>query len=222
MKGSPKSANPAPGQPRKTPVPGKFERTRLKLVGAIRSEIKENGDFTAELVARRSKSSPANFYNHFATKESALIAAYDQMMTELDALAVNKCQIERLLDEGIQPFMAGWVLELGGFFANNNSLFRLAQGAFGHSKRLRDLFRTHETAVIETYRRFIELGQAAGQIRLGDPVTMAQVLTVLTESWHHSLVQKVKPDDALHHELTDALVRILQSERKQKRQPRKR
>ncbi len=216
MKQHPKSANPVPDQPGKTPVLGKFERTRLKLVSAIRAEIDENGDFGAELVARRSKSSPANFYNHFATKEAALLAAYDQMMAELEVLVANKCQIERLLDEGMQLFMAGWVLELGGFFADNNSLFRLAQGAFGQSKRLRDLFRTHEAAVIESYQRFIELGQAAGHIRLGDPVTLAQMLTVLTESWHHSLVQNLKPGDALHDQLTDALVRILEPENTQR------
>lgn len=187
----------------------KFERTRMKLVNAVREEIQDSGDFSADQVARRSKTSPANFYNHFATKDAALLAAYDQMMAELVTLVSDQCQIERLLDEGMQPFMAGWVLQTAGFFAANSALLRLAQAAFGRSKSLRNIFRTHEVIVIETYRRFIELGQAAQLIRQGDQVTMAQMLAVFTESWHHSLVQKLTPDDALHNELTQALVRIL-------------
>ena len=209
MKQNTESTNLAPTQTAKSPAPGKFERTRIKLISAIRAEIKVNGDFNAEQVARRSKSSAANFYNHFPTKDEAMIAAYDQMMIELESSVADKCQIERLLDEGVQPFMANWVLELSRFFAANSSLFKLAQAAMNQSKSLRDLFRTHEAEIIEIYRRFIELGQSAGQFRKGDQVTMAQMLIVFTESWNHSLVQKLKPSDPLHTELTQALVRIL-------------
>jgi hypothetical protein len=62
---------------------------------------------------------------------------------------------------------------------------------------------------MEHYRRFIELGQAAKAIRDGDQQSMAQMLTIFAESWHHSLVQNLKPGDALHEELTQSLVRML-------------
>ena len=111
---------------------GKLGRTRMKLIAAIRAEIKESGDFNANQVARRSKSSPANFYNHFATKDAATHAAYDQMMSELAASVSDQCRIESLLDSSMQVFVADWVLQLGGFFAENSSLFRLAQAGMGH------------------------------------------------------------------------------------------
>jgi len=53
------------------------------------------------------------------------------------------------------------------------------------------------------------LGQAAKAIRDGDQQSMAQMLTIFAESWHHSLVQNLKPGDALHEELTQSLVRML-------------
>lgn len=195
--------------PSKASKAGKLGRTRMKLIAAIRAEIKESGDFNANQVARRSKSSPANFYNHFATKDAATHAAYDQMMSELAASVSDQCRIESLLDSSMQVFVADWVLQLGGFFAENSSLFRLAQAGMGQSKGLRDLFRTHEQAIIETYQRFIERGQAAGQVRTGDQTAMAQMLVVFTESWHHRLVQKLKPGDPLHEQLTQAFIRIL-------------
>ena len=191
-------------------APGKFEKTRLKLVSAIRAEIRASGDFNAEQVARRSKSSAANFYNHFGTKDAALAAAYEQMMGELEALLAQQCSIETLLDEGMAPFMANWVLRSAAFFAEHAALFRLTQAGFGRSKVLRDLFRKYEASIIEIYRRFIELGQAANLIRAGDQLTMARMLVVFSESWHHSLVQKLTPGDTLHDELTLALVKILE------------
>ena len=194
------------------PVAGKIERTRLKLVNAVRDEVKSSGDFNAEQVARRAGISPATFYNHFATKDQALIAAYENMMDNLVDLVANRCRIEKLLDQGMHDFMAEWVLSTTGFFSENASLFRLAQAAFGRSKDMRTLFREHEAAVIEHHRRFIELGQAARAIRQGNQLSMAQMLTVFSESWHHSLVQNLKAGDALHEELTRSLVRMLTPE----------
>jgi AcrR family transcriptional regulator len=192
-----------------TPSLGKFERTRVKLVQAIREEISQSGDFSADLVARRSGSSPANFYNHFATKDAALIAAYNQLMTELVALVASQCRIELLLDQGVNPFMSGWVIRTANFFSENAALFRLIQATFGRSKELRDLFKEYEADVIEIYRRFIELGQTAKLIRPGNQVIMAHFLAVFSASWHHSLVQKMKAGDPLHDEFTHVLTTML-------------
>ncbi len=191
------------------PASDKIRRTRLKLVGAVRDEVNSNGDFSAELVAHRASISPATFYNHFTTKDQALLAAYENMMDGLVDLVANQCRIEKLLDLGMHQFMANWVLDTAAFFSENAALFRLAQAAFSRSKEMRNLFREHETTVMEHHRRFIELGQAAKAIRPGDQHSMAQMLTIFAESWHHSLVQNLKPGDALHEELTSSLVRML-------------
>ena len=190
-------------------APGKIERTRQKLVNAVRDEVNSSGDFNAELIAHRASISPATFYNHFATKDQALLAAYENVMDSLVDLVASRCRIEKLLDEGMHNFMENWVLSTAAFFSENVALFRLAQAAFGRSKDMRTLFREHEAAVMEHYRRFIELGQAAKAIRDGDQQSMAQMLTIFAESWHHSLVQNLKPGDALHEELTQSLVRML-------------
>ena len=189
---------------------GKLARTRHKLVWAVYNEIAETGEFNARRVALRAGTSTPTFYNHFPTKDDALAAAYEQMMVGVVDLARRKCQIERLLDEGLEPLVADWVLMSGAFFRENVRLGRLAQAAMDRSKAMRDLFRRHEAEVIEIYRRFIELGQAASVIRRGNPASMASVLTITVQSWHHQLVQNLQPGDELHRELAGMIVRMLQ------------
>jgi AcrR family transcriptional regulator len=190
-------------------VVGKLERTRQKLVNAIREEIDVSGDFTAERVARRAGTSPATFYNHFASKDDALFAAYDALMIDLTATVVQCCRIESLLDAGLRRFASHWLVTTAAFFAGNAALFRLAQAAIERSREMRDLFRHHEEQVIQVFRRFIELGQAAQVIRSGDSLAMAQVLAVVSEGWYHPLILRIQPGSPLHDEMTSALVRVL-------------
>ncbi len=190
-------------------APGKIERTRQSLVRAIREEIADSGNFTADSVAARAGTSPATFYNHFASKDDALVAAYAALMADLSETVSRHCRIERLLDQGMEKFAASWLLSCAGFFARNAALFRLAQAALERSRELRELFRESEESIIEVYRRFIELGQAANVIRAGDSLAMAQVLAVVSEGWYHPLIQKLEPGSPLHREMTGALARAL-------------
>jgi len=187
----------------------KFERTRQKLLKAVRDEVAETGDFNAGRVAERGVCSPANFYKHFSSKDEAFIAAYEQMMDDLIEFLEAECRIETLLDKGMEKFVAGWLLRTASFFSANAAMFRLAQPTFGRSRELRDLFREHEAATIRIYSRFIALGQAAGLIRNGDQTAMAQMLTVMTEGWHHSLVRNLTPNGKFHKELTLSFICIL-------------
>lgn len=193
-------------------APGKSERTRRRLVQAIREEIRASGHFTAERVSQRAGSSPATFYNHFSNKDDALLAAYEALMAELDETIAGHCRIEPLLDQGLDSFVSNWLLDTAQFFSDNASLFRLAQAAIEQSKALRDIYRRHEADATGVYRRFIELGQAARVIRQGDAVALAQVLVVITEGWYHPLIQKLERDSALHREMTAAVVRVLAAE----------
>lgn len=189
---------------------GKLARTRHKLVQAVHNEIAATGDFSAQRVALRAGTSTPTFYNHFATKDDALAAAYEQMMQGVVTLARRKCQIERLLEIGLPALVAEWVLMTGTFFHEHAALSRLAQAAMSRSKVMRDLFRDHEAEAIEVYRRFIELGQAAQAIRPGDAQAMASVLTITAQSWHHQRVQNITPQDPLHQELSRMIVHLLQ------------
>lgn len=192
--------------------PGKLQRTRQRLVQAIREEIRDTGHFTADRVAQRAGSSAATFYNHFSTKDDALLAAYEALMAELDETIAARCRIEPLLDQGLESFVSGWLLDTAQFFSRNASLFRLAQAAIEQSKALRDIYRRHESDATRVYQRFLELGQAARVIRRGDPLALAQVLVVITEGWYHPLVQKLERDSPLHREMTAAVVRVLAAE----------
>lgn len=190
-------------------VPGKTQRTRSKLVDAIREEIVVTGSFSAESVATRAGIATATFYNHFATKDEALSAAYEQLMGDLVALVQQQCEIENLLDLGLSDLVENWVADTANFFKHNAALFRIAQAAIERSKPMRDLFRDHESQVTESYRQFIERGQAASLIRDGHPAVMAKVLTVFSESLNHPLVQRIETGDEFHQEIADAIAGIL-------------
>jgi AcrR family transcriptional regulator len=191
-------------------VPGKVQRTRQKLINAIREEVAETGSFSAELIARRAGISMATFYNHFTTKDDALISAYEQLMGDLVELVEDKCRIDTLLDAGLRQLIESWVAHSAIFFRHNASLFRLAQVAIERSKTMRNLFREHEMIVIKHYQRFIERGQAASLIRAGNAETMAEVLAVVSESWNHPLVQRLEEGSEFHQELTESVTRILE------------
>jgi AcrR family transcriptional regulator len=191
---------------------GKLERTRQRLVQAVREEICDTGNFTADLVARRSGTSAATFYNHFASKDDALIAAYDSLMADLVALVADVCRIERLLDLGLRKFLAEWLARAVSFFREHSGLFRLAQAATTTSRDMREVFRRHEAAALVHYERFIQLGQSANLIRHGDRAAMARVLLVISESWNHPLMRSAAAGSALQNEWTEALVRVLAME----------
>ncbi len=188
---------------------GKTQRTRHKLVDAIREEIAATGSFSAESVAGRAGIATATFYNHFATKDEALSAAYEQLMGDVVAMVRAQCEIEKLLDLGLNAVVASWVLDTATFFKYNDALFRMAQAAIERSKRMRDLFREHEVLVIRCYQCFIERGQAASLICAGDPAVMAQVLTVVSESWNHPLVQRIEAGGEFHKALSSVVTGLL-------------
>ncbi len=207
------STHQSPATDRERAPSGKLERTRHKLVAGIRAQVSASGNFTAEQVAERAGTSPATFYNHFATKDEALVAAYRALMADLADNVAQHCRVERLLDEGLDDFFGHWLLDSAGFFADNAALFRLAQAALERSRELRELFRHYEDSIIQTFRRFIELGQAAKVIRAGDSLAMAQMLAVMSEGWYHPLIQKLEPGSPLHREMAGSLARALRPER---------
>lgn len=194
-----------------TQIPGsKIEKTRRRLVGAVRAEVLETGGFAADQVARRAGTSTPTFYNHFKSKDDALIASFQELMGDVLRLTEQKCQIERLLEEGLEALVADWWLKSAAFFKENGPLVRLVQSSLPRQQAMWTLFIEHEVEVIGIYQRFIELGQAAQCIRTGDSQAMAQMLNVIAQSSNHHLIQGLEPGGALHQEITQAMVRVLQ------------
>ncbi len=187
----------------------KAERTRLRLVQAVRDEIGSTGAFTADLAARRAGSATATFYNHFPSKEVALQAVYVELMEELVESVERMLRIERVLEVGLDAFVGEWVLGVASFFRRNARVFSAAQVALPDSKAMREIFRDREAAALEVYARFVRLGQAARVLRDGDVNAMAQVMMVTSEGWLHPSVQTIAAGDAFHTELTGSVVRML-------------
>ena len=75
----------------------KSDRTRLRFVAAIRSELAASGGFTADTVAKRAQTSPATFYNHFSSKDLALASAFAAVMDDLLSMVTHGLRIEPLL-----------------------------------------------------------------------------------------------------------------------------
>jgi AcrR family transcriptional regulator len=199
-----RNAAPRPG--------GKTDRTRLRLVAAVRSEFEASGGFTADLVVRRAGSSPATFYNHFASKEDALIAAYSAAMDDLVEFVTRQLQIERILDAGLERFASNWVLQCVAFFRDNSVVFRAAQMQAPLSETLREVYRAHERAALEIYERFVRLGQRAQMIRPGDTSAIAYVMMITSEGYNNPAILRMDAGDALHRELSRAVVRMLEPE----------
>jgi AcrR family transcriptional regulator len=192
-----------------TPVLRKTERTRLRLVEAVRCELEEAGAFTAEQAARRAGSSPATFYNHFGSKDDALCAAFAALMDDLVAHVDTHLRVDRLLELGLERFARAWVIETAGFFRANSRTFAAAQMQMPASKGLRDIFRDGEAAALVSYERFIRLGQAARALRAGAPGPIALAFMIGNQGWNHPRVLRMQAGDALHCELAQAVVRQL-------------
>jgi AcrR family transcriptional regulator len=191
---------------------GKTDRTRLRLVAAIREEYAASGAFTADLVARRAGSSQATFYNHFASKEEALNAAFSAAMNDLVDMVTSQLQIERVLDVGLNRFASEWVLACVGFFRTNSVVFSAAQMQFPGSARLREVYRDRELAAFEKYQRFVRLGQAAHTIRTGDASEIANVMMIVSQGYNNPAILRMNPDDGLHVQLTRVVVKMLAPE----------
>ena len=71
--------------PISAPPVGKLERTRQRLVRAIREEVNATGNFSAETVAARAGISTATFYNHFARKDDELALAAGHFVSQRHA-----------------------------------------------------------------------------------------------------------------------------------------
>ncbi len=202
----PSSAQEAPAQAQ--PL-RKTDRTRIQLVSAIRESVQATGRFTADAVARSAGSSPATFYNHFASKDDALGAAFEATMDDLVAFVEERLRIERVLDLGLPAFAADWVAACAGFFRENSRVLGAAQTQLPASKALRDIYRAREAAAFERFERFIGLGQSARAIREGDTAALAHVLLVTSEGYNNPSILRMQEGDALHTELARSVVAML-------------
>ena len=181
----------------------KTDRTRLQLVRAVRLELEQQGTITAGAVAKRANSSPATFYNHFASQDDALLAAFTAAMQDLVEVVRTGLDIEQVLEQGMAAFLRDWTWTCIEFFRANALVFGKARAQLHRADEFIRVFSHHEHEALEIYQRFVRLGQRAGLIKRDDTSSLAQVLMLTCQGWNHPRVLNCQQGDALH----DALVR---------------
>jgi AcrR family transcriptional regulator len=177
----------------------KSQRTRAKLVSATLAELCINGTFSAEAIASRTNTSVATFYGHFNSKQEALAAAFSDALDILVDVAQRTWQVERLLDIGLADTSRAGVAESIAYFKHHSLLFRVALAELPHSKAIRQIYRDHESHVLESYRRFVLLGQRAGLIRgrEEDVEVIALSHLVLTQGLNNPHVLAAQADELI-------------------------
>ena len=188
---------------------GKAQRTLARLVACTAEEISESGSFTAERVAARAGTSVATFYSHLPTKDAALTAAFSGAMDELVTVVDRVLSVERLLEHGLESVAGDFVRASLDFFAARSLVFRFALARMPEHRALREVYRDHEGAAFRGISRFIELGQAAGKVRQGDPLVIARAFLVLSQGLNNPQALGLGEGDPLLGEFTRLVEALL-------------
>ncbi len=192
-----------------TPRLGKSARTRLRLVDAVRREIEDAGAVHAEAVARRAESSPATFYNHFSSKDDAVLAAFDATMQDLVEVVREGLDVSLALEMGLEEFLRAWTWSCIEFFRANSLVFGAARALSPSSREMRRLFEAREAESLELYVRFVRLGQHAQMIAGEEPDVLGELFMLTCQGWNHPRFLRTEQGSALHEELTRSVHAML-------------
>jgi AcrR family transcriptional regulator len=187
----------------------KAQRTLARLVQCTGQEIAESGSFSAERVAARAGTSVATFYSHLPTKDVALTAAFEAALDDLVSVVDARLTVEALLGSGLETLANDFVDATLAFFAERSLVFRCALARIPEHRPLRETYRAHQAEAFSRYARFVELGQAAGKIRAGDPEALARAFLVLSQGLNNPLALGLAPSDPLRAELAGLVVALL-------------
>lgn len=191
------------------PPPGKSARTRLRLVDAVRREIEDAGAVNAGAVARRAESSPATFYNHFSSKDEAVLAAFDATMEDLVAVVREGLDVSRALEMGLEAFLRAWTWSCIEFFRANSLVFGAARALSPASREMRRVFEAREAESLELYVRFVRLGQHAQMIAGDEPEVLGELFMLSCQGWNHPRFLRIERGGALHEELSRSVHAML-------------
>ena len=207
------------------PQGGKARRTYDALVHATREVIAATGTFSADTVAEQAGMSAATFYSYFPSKDDALAAAFDLVLTDLDAAGADALAVERLLDTDLHTVLADAVTGVLDVFRDNALVFRLALARLPDSKTIRDIYRRRERDGYEIIRRFVELGQKAGAIRRADTDRLTTGLLVTLQGLNNPILLQRGDDEPALGDIARMLEKLLSpdgsraSESKERRGP---
>ena len=192
------------------PAGAKAQRTHRSLVRATRHVVTETGGFNADAVAERAGVAPATFYVYFPTKDDALAAALDEVLTELIDGTLAAFSIERILDDGVRPAVAAAVDAALATFTTSAVVMRLALARIPESRTVRHVYRDHQNDAVTRLRQVLERGAAAGRVRGDDADSLTVALMVLLQGLNNPVLLGRRRDDRVVTHLIDTVVQLLQ------------
>lgn len=191
------------------PAGRKAQRTHRALTSATRAVIAETGAFNADLVAESAGVAPATFYAYFPSKDDALAAALDEVLTELNDRTLAEVSIEHLLDAGLRPTVERAVAAALDVFTSSALVMRLALARLPESRPIRHVYRDHQREATAALERFVGLGIAAGRIADVDVATATETVLVMMQGLNNPMLLGGRRDRVVAN-LVDMIVRLLE------------
>ena len=192
------------------PATRKARATYDSIVEATRSELRRR-TLSPEAIAERARVSPATFYTYFSSKDEVLAVALHAALSERFERLHAVLSIENLLDEGLAAVAERVVEVTVGSYRKDAGTIQLAVIRSEESKAIDGVLNHWLMTTLEDLRRFIRLGQRAGQLRDGDVDRMATAMLISIQGYKSPLVLE-SSDDALVCELSSMLTALLRPE----------
>jgi AcrR family transcriptional regulator len=169
------------------PATRKTRATHSALIIATREVVRRYGSAAPELVAETAGVSPATVYSYFGSKDALLAGAFDAALEDINRSIAATLGIERLLENGWESTARTLVRSVVRRFSHDARLVRLAMARLPESDEVRQVWRRRQEEALSSFRRFLQLGAAAGKLRTGDEEVLARTAVVLLQGLQNPL-----------------------------------
>jgi AcrR family transcriptional regulator len=184
-------------------------RTRAAIIAAVRDELRRTGAFTANAVAEGAGCSPATYYAHFPSKDEALTAAFDSLLTDLQEFVGRVFAIASLRRRGLVGFARTTVAELVGYFQVETNAVRAGMAGVPENHQLLVAYKAAEDAIVGIVAEFLGQAESLGLLPGPDAKGRAAAVVVLIQGLNNPLVLRATPRDPIHNGMVAAMAAVL-------------
>ena len=194
------------------PAGRKARATHGALLRATKEVIASEGGFSGEQVAEKAGMSAATFYTYFPSKDEALAAVLDEVLAELVDRTLAELDVERLLEDGLEPVVRRAVLAALRVFSTSAVALRLAIARLPESPSIRRVYRDHQRRALDALERFVRLGTAAGKLSAPGVEGTAIAFLAALQGLNNPMLFNRKPKDPALVQIAGSLVHLLDPE----------